>query len=77
MVYPGLQYIAGGTLTKNQPIRRKGLDGPLTYSKEIEDDLITWVLKQRDLQVPVNRCNIQHIATALVKPNNPLLNWRR
>lgn len=48
---------------------KKGAGRPLTYSKEIEDDLIAWVLKQRDLQVPVSRQDIQH--KALIKPSNP------
>lgn len=78
MACPDLQYMDGETLTNNRSTRKykgkhskKGAGRPITYSKEIEDDLITWVLKQRDLQIPVSRQDIRHKANALIKPSNP------
>lgn len=51
---------------------KRGAGRPISYSTEIEDDLIAWVLKQRDLQIPVRRQDIQHKAIAMIKVKNPL-----
>ena len=50
---------------------KKGAGRPITYPQELEDDLITWVLWQRDLQLPVRRQDIQLKATALIAPDHP------
>ena len=50
---------------------KRGAGRHISYPKEIEDELIIWVLKQRDLQIPVRRQDIQHKAIALIKPTNP------
>ena len=39
---------------------------PMTYSKDIDDNLIAWVLKQRDLHLPVWRLELKLKAKALI-----------
>ena len=53
----------GGTLTRNLVIR----SFPSAREKSMSDELIAWVLKQWDLQIPVRRQDIQHKAIALIK----------
>ena len=50
---------------------KKGAGRPISYAKEMDDDLLAWVLRQRDLQVPVRRQDIKMKATALITPTNP------
>ena len=50
---------------------KKGAGRPMTYSKEIDDNLIAWVLKQRDLHLPVRRLELKLKAKALICPHLP------
>ena len=50
---------------------KKGAGRPISYAVEIDKELIAWVLRQRDLQVPVRRQDIQLKATALIAPDHP------
>ncbi len=51
---------------------KKGAGRPISYPQELEDDVVAWVLRQRDLQMPVRRQDIQFKATALITPDHPL-----
>ena len=44
---------------------------PLTYTQEIDDELLVWVLRQRDVHLPVRRKDIKLKAAALVGPGHP------
>lgn len=50
---------------------KKGAGRPITYSKEIDDSLIAWVLKQRDLHLPVGRLELKLKAKVLICPTLP------
>ena len=42
-------------MTKKEKHMKKGAGHHISYKQEIEEELITWVLRQRDLQIPVRR----------------------
>ena len=48
---------------------KKGVGRPLTYSQSIDDELLSWILQQRDLQV--RRLDIQLKAKALIGSDLP------
>ena len=50
---------------------KKGAGRPISYTQEVDEELLTWVLRQRDLQIPVRRQDIQLKATALIAPDHP------
>ena len=50
---------------------KKGAGRPITYCKEIDDNLIAWVLKQRDLHLPVGKLELKLKAKALIYPTLP------
>ena len=50
---------------------KKGAGRPMTYSKEIDDNLMAWVLKQRDLHLPVRKLELKLKAKALICPHLP------
>ena len=50
---------------------KKGAGRPISYPQSFDEDLIEWVLRQRDLVVPVRRQDIQLKATALITPDCP------
>ena len=50
---------------------KKGAGRPMTYSKEIDENLLAWVLKQRDLHLPVRRLELKLKAKALICPTYP------
>ena len=50
---------------------KKGAGRPLTYSQCIDDELLSWILHQRDLQVTVRRLDIQLKAKALIGSDLP------
>lgn len=50
---------------------KKGAGRHISYGQDIEEELITWVLMQRDLQIPVRRRDIQLKAKALIGPEHP------
>ena len=50
---------------------KNGAGRPVSYAKELEDDLVAWILRQRDLQVPVRRQDIKMKATAFITPTKP------
>ena len=58
-------------MSKKGKLMKKGAGRPISYKQEIEDELITWVLRQRDLQIPVRRQDIQLKAMELISPDNP------
>ena len=57
--------------TKKGKHARKGSGRPLSYSPDIEEQIVQWVLESRDLQIPIQRKMIQQKALALISPNNP------
>ena len=57
------------TTTKGKH-KKKGAGRPITYPQEREDNLIAWVLWQRDLQLPVWRQDIKLKAIALIAPDH-------
>ena len=57
------------TATKGKHMK-KGAGRPITYPQELEDNLIAWVLWQRDLQLPVRRQDIKLKAIALIAPDH-------
>ena len=50
---------------------KKGAGRHISYRQDIEEELITWILKQRDLQIQVRRRDIQLKAKALITPEHP------
>ena len=58
------------TATKGKHLK-KGASRPISYPQELDDGLIAWVLRQRDLQVAVRRQDIQMKASAAIAPDNP------
>ena len=50
---------------------KKGAGRQLTYSQCIDDELLSWILHQRDLQVTVRRLDIQLKAKALIGSDLP------
>ena len=57
--------------TKKEKHARKGSERPLSYSPDIEEQIVQWVLESRDLQIPIQRKMIQQKALALISSNNP------
>ena len=57
------------TATKGKHMK-KGAGRPITYPQELENNLIAWVLWQRDLQLPVRRQDIKLKAIALIAPDH-------
>ena len=45
---------------------KKGAGRPLSYSQCIDDELLPWILRQRDLHVTVRRLDVQLKAKALI-----------
>lgn len=56
--------------TKGKHLKR-GAGRPISYPLALEEELIEWVLRQRDLQLPVRRQDIQMRATGLITPHHP------
>ena len=50
---------------------KKGAGRPLSYSQCIDDELLSWILRQRDLRVTVRRLDIQLKAKALIGSGLP------
>ena len=50
---------------------KKGAGRHMTYSKEIDYNLIAWALKQRDFHLPVRRLELKLKAIALIYPHLP------
>lgn len=50
---------------------RLGAGRPLTYPIEIENDLVCWILKLKDLHVPVSVLALQEKGKSLICPHNP------
>ena len=63
---------------KRFPKRRKrkhlkeGSGRPISYLKELDEKLVAWVLKQRDIHLPVSSQDIKLMARKLIHPINPL-----
>ena len=53
------------TTTKGKHMR-KGAGRPLSYSQEVDEELLSWVLYQRDLQIGIRRQDIRHKAMTLI-----------
>ena len=45
---------------------KTGTERPLTYLKEIDESVIVWVLRQKDLHLPVQRLELKLKARALI-----------
>ena len=63
-----------------QPIDRKksrkrkgknkaGAGRPLSYSEDLEDELIQWILEMQDMNLPIQRQHVQRRAKALIQPH--------
>ena len=50
----------------------KGSGRRLSYPKEVDEDILCWILQRRDLQMPVQRESICQYAKSVVLPHNPL-----
>ena len=57
--------------TKKGKHIKTGAGRPLTYPKEIDESVIAWVLRQRDLHLPVRRLELKLKARALICPTLP------
>ena len=57
--------------TKKGKHIKTGAGRPLTYPKEIDKSVIAWVLRQRDLHLPVRRLELKLKARALICPTLP------
>ena len=58
------------TITKGKHVK-KGAGRNLSYSQEIDEELLSWVLHQRDLQIGVRRQDIQFKAKAMLSERCP------
>ena len=57
---------------KGNHVRKGAHSGrPLSYSEDIEDQLLQWILETRDQQLPIQRKAIQRKALALIQPQKP------
>ena len=61
-------------MSKKGKHAKKGAGRPISYKQEAEDELIAWVLRQRDIQMPVRRQDFQLKATELISPDSPSFN---
>ena len=50
---------------------KTGAGRPSTYPKDIDESVIAWVLRQRDLHLPVQRLELKLKARALICPTLP------
>ena len=66
------------TPTRNGKLNDKGNHSgagrPLAYTLEVEKDILSWLLKLRDLHVPVSILTLQEKAKRVVRPHNPTFN---
>ena len=77
-------FTGGGTSTRNLSRKfllslkknhlKKGGGRPISYPQELDEELLAWVLQQRDLQLIVRWLDIQLKATALIAPDHPSFN---
>lgn len=69
------------TLPRNvKPIdkgNRSGAGRPLTYPLEVENDLVCWILKLRDMHFPVSVLALQEKGRSVICPHNPTFNASR
>ena len=57
--------------TTNGKHTKKGAGRHLSYSQEIYEELLSWVLHQRDLQIVVRKEDIQFIAKLMLSERCP------
>lgn len=50
---------------------RPGAGRPLTYPKEVENELVAWILGMLDLHLPVSILAMQEKAKKVIQPHNP------
>ena len=48
---------------------KAGADRPLSYSEDLEDELIQWILEMQDMNLPIQRQHVQQKAKALIQPH--------
>ena len=48
-----------------------GVGGPLTYPKDVETELVAWILQLLDLNVSVSVLSLQEKAKKVIRPHNP------
>ena len=60
-----------GPMTRKERGRAPGSGRKLTYSLNTEEEILEWVLRQRDLQLLVSRESIKSIALAKITKENP------
>ena len=63
--YPGSKSVDKGKHNK------VGSGRPLQYRSHVDDEILTWILKMRDLQMPISRGDIQMKAKELIVQHNP------
>ena len=52
---------------------KSGSGRPVSYPSELDDEVLSWVLKQRDLHLPVTRQDIQLMAKKNSLSNTPII----
>lgn len=58
--------------SKQKGVHNKAGSGrPLNYPKSVDEELLVWVLKMRDLQMPISHTDIQIKGKELITPYNP------
>ena len=67
--------LRNGTL--NDKANHSGAGRPVTYSLEVEKDILSWLLELRDLHVPVSILTLLEKAKRVVRPHNPTFNTSR
>ena len=50
-----------------------GAGRPLTYPKDVEDELVAWILQLLDLHIATSVLSIQEKAKKVIRPHNPTL----
>ena len=63
--YPGSKSVDKGKHNK------VGSGRPLQYPSHVDDEILTWILKMRDLQMPISRGDIQIKVKELIVQHNP------
>ena len=51
---------------------RPGAGRPLTYAKEVESELVAWILQLLDLHLPVAVLALQEKTKKVIQPHNPI-----